>query len=59
MKSIMFFLVLFPFVLMLGAADVEISGDYVEVRTADIYTGPCFATSSFNPFPHLLHLHNY
>jgi len=45
MKSITFFLVLFPFVLMLGATDIEISGDYVEVRTADIYTGPCFANA--------------
>ena len=26
-------------------AGVEISGTYVEARTADVYTGPCFANS--------------
>lgn len=30
----------------LGAgAEVEVSGAYVEARTADVYTGPCFANS--------------
>jgi hypothetical protein len=30
---------------MFGANDAGISGDYLEVRTADIYTGPCFANA--------------
>jgi hypothetical protein len=45
MKSVKFFLILLSFIPMLGATDAEISGDYVEVRTADIYTGPCFANA--------------
>ena len=38
-----------PFVLALAAlamaapATAQIRGDYLEVRTADVYTGPCFA----------------
>lgn len=28
-----------------AAADVEVAGTYVEARTADVYTGPCFANS--------------
>lgn len=31
--------------LVSSAAAVEISGDYIESRTCDIYTGPCFANS--------------
>jgi hypothetical protein len=31
--------------LPLSAPAVEISGDYLETRTCDIYTGPCFANS--------------
>ena len=27
------------------AAGVEVAGSYVEARTADVYTGPCFANS--------------
>jgi hypothetical protein len=30
------------------AADPTITGDYLEVRTADIYTGPCFANGEVN-----------
>lgn len=26
----------------------QIAGDYIEVRTADVYTGPCFANSEVN-----------
>jgi hypothetical protein len=29
----------------LSAPAVEISGDYLETRTCDVYTGPCFANS--------------
>ncbi|MFQ5928575.1 MAG: DUF1326 domain-containing protein [Acidobacteriota bacterium] len=32
----------------LSAADATIVGDYVEVRTADVYTGPCFANAEVN-----------
>ena len=40
-------LLMIPVVLpgALAAADVEVSGTYVEARTADVYTGPCFANS--------------
>lgn len=41
-------LALAAFSLMLAAVPVaaaEISGDYLETRTCDIYTGPCFANS--------------
>ena len=31
-----------------AASDAGLSGDYVEVRTADIYTGPCFANAETN-----------
>lgn len=30
------------------ARDVEVRGDYLEARTADVYTGPCFANSEMN-----------
>lgn len=30
------------------AGDPTIAGDYVEVRTADVYTGPCFANGEMN-----------
>jgi Protein of unknown function (DUF1326) len=28
-----------------GALSAAVSGDYIEVRSADVYTGPCFANS--------------
>ena len=31
-----------------SAAKAAVKGDYVEVRSADIYTGPCFANSEVN-----------
>ena len=31
--------------LPLVARDTSISGDYLEVRTGDVYTGPCFANA--------------
>lgn len=31
-----------------GAAHAAISGDYLEARTADVFTGPCFANSEMN-----------
>lgn len=30
------------------AGDPSITGDYVEVRTSDVYTGPCFANGEMN-----------
>src|SRR5437762_349814 len=35
-------------VLAVAPARAAIHGDYVEVRSADIYTGPCFANSEVN-----------
>ena len=32
----------------LTAMDASISGDYLEVRTSDVYTGSCFANSEVN-----------
>ena len=32
----------------LSARDASITGDYLEVRTADVYTGPCFANAEVN-----------
>ncbi len=32
----------------LGADKPQISGQYLEARTADVYTGPCFANSEVN-----------
>ncbi|HXO21875.1 MAG TPA: DUF1326 domain-containing protein [Thermoanaerobaculia bacterium] len=41
-----------PMLLLAGAprclAEPSISGDYLEARTSDIYTGPCFANSEVN-----------
>ena len=34
--------------LPLLARDTTISGDYLEVRTGDVYTGPCFANAEVN-----------
>ena len=34
--------------LPLMARDTTISGDYLEVRTGDVYTGPCFANAEVN-----------
>jgi hypothetical protein len=34
--------------LPLSARDATISGDYLEVRTGDVYTGPCFANAEVN-----------
>lgn len=32
----------------LAASDARIVGDYLEVRTSDVYTGPCFANGEVN-----------
>src|SRR5207302_7696196 len=32
----------------LSAAAQQISGDYLETRSADVYTGPCFANGEVN-----------
>jgi hypothetical protein len=31
-----------------GAEDFKIEGDYIEARTCDVWTGPCFANSEMN-----------
>lgn len=41
--SIAIVLVAFIFVLVAPAAAQQISGDYIETRSADVYTGQCFA----------------
>ena len=33
---------------MVSKANAAVRGDYVEVRSSDIYTGPCFANSEVN-----------
>jgi len=43
MKAKGILLVLAIAVLTSAPAMAQISGDYIEVRTADVYTGPCFA----------------
>ena len=30
------------------AAELELRGKYVEARTCDVWTGPCFANADFN-----------
>jgi hypothetical protein len=32
----------------LNAMDITIRGDYLEARTSDVYTGPCFANGEMN-----------
>jgi len=32
----------------LGAAELQLRGKYVEARTCDVWTGPCFANADFN-----------
>jgi hypothetical protein len=32
----------------LGAAELSLRGKYVEARTCDVWTGPCFANADFN-----------
>ena len=34
--------------LLAAPAMAQISGQYLESRTADVYTGPCFANSEVN-----------
>lgn len=43
MKKSVFSVIALLFVLSIAAAPQEISGDYVETRSADVYTGYCFA----------------
>lgn len=38
----------FPLGLLLGSPIAAISGDYLEARTSDVYTGPCFANGEVN-----------
>ncbi len=44
MKNLLFALVL----LIVPSAFAQISGDYVETRSADVYTGQCFANGEVN-----------
>ena len=41
-KRVLFVLAL-ALLMMASTAMAQIRGDYIEVRTADVYTGPCFA----------------
>jgi hypothetical protein len=41
-------LVLLGFVTSAASARAALKGDYLEVRSADVYTGPCFANSEEN-----------
>src|SRR5258708_20296713 len=36
-----------------GIPSQNIRGEYIEARTADVYTGPCFPTSKHRPVPQL------
>jgi hypothetical protein len=42
MKEFVLFLLVFPSIAA-GAAAQQIQGDYIETRSADVYTGACFA----------------
>ncbi|MDA2937845.1 DUF1326 domain-containing protein [Acidobacteria bacterium AH-259-A15] len=49
MRKVFFSLILAVVLLApLSAADATIVGDYVEARTADVYTGSCFANAEVN-----------
>lgn len=45
MKSRLILVLVLVLLTALPAAAAEISGDYLEARTADVWTGPCFANS--------------
>ena len=44
-KSFAITLLCMAFVAPIGARDTQIAGDYLEVRTADVYAGACFANA--------------
>ncbi|MGD0696787.1 MAG: DUF1326 domain-containing protein [Terriglobia bacterium] len=48
MRKVFALVFVFAMVLAVGSAKAGMKGDYVEVRSADIYTGPCFANSEVN-----------
>ncbi|HUP42220.1 MAG TPA: DUF1326 domain-containing protein, partial [Thermoanaerobaculia bacterium] len=47
-KTLSFILPLLAALLAAAPAAAAISGHYLEARTADVYTGPCFANSEVN-----------
>lgn len=47
-KTLLGVIVALLLVAPLSAADATVVGEYLEVRTADIYTGPCFANGEAN-----------
>jgi hypothetical protein len=46
--TLAFLLILFAAALPLETRAASITGDYLEARTADVYTGPCFANGEVN-----------
>src|SRR5512141_1225832 len=47
-RRIPFLLLVLVFALSVSAAAQQIRGDYVETRSADVYTGQCFANGEVN-----------
>lgn len=47
-RTTLTFLFALAMALPLQARDVRIQGQYLEARTADVYTGPCFANGEVN-----------
>ena len=47
-KSLFSFILLLALAAPVWALDAGITGDYVEVRTSDVFTGPCFANAEVN-----------
>src|SRR5262245_3695904 len=43
-----FTLALLALVLIFAPAEAGVTGKYVEARTCDVWTGPCFANADFN-----------
>jgi len=48
MRKVLAVVSVFSMMVMTATAKAAVKGDYLEVRTADIYTGPCFANSEVN-----------
>lgn len=48
MKKILLMSALLTLALAATASAQQISGDYIETRSADVYTGPCFANGEVN-----------
>src|SRR6516225_11639073 len=48
MRSLLPVIVAFICLFAIGAAAQQIQGDYIETRSADVYTGQCFANGEVN-----------